>query len=154
MSRMRTFAIYVLWLVLFFVFSEIMINLSIETTYQNIGRKDNIELINIYQAQATKVNGRIKGTIFNKDNEIKNKYLKIDFYSDRDNILGTKYIEIENLRENETRQLEIYFKLQDVEYYNISFADEKVEEEISLLPKDMDKKDIMIGTFLAILIYW
>ena len=43
-----------------------MIYLNLETTYQNIGRKDNLPQVTIYQAQATKVNGRIKGTIKNQ----------------------------------------------------------------------------------------
>ena len=66
MDRMKTLSKYVLWLILFFIFSEIMIKLNIESTYQNIGQKNNLEQISIYQAQATKINGRIKGTINNK----------------------------------------------------------------------------------------
>lgn len=63
MSRMKTFFKYAMWVILFFIFSEIMININLETVYRNIGRKDNLPQITIYQAQATKVNGRIKGTI-------------------------------------------------------------------------------------------
>ena len=90
MDRMKTFLKYTLWIVAFYIFSNLMIYLNIETTYQNIGRKDNIEQVTVYQAQATKVNGRIKGTIFNNaENKLTKQYIKIDLYSERDNFLGS-----------------------------------------------------------------
>lgn len=154
MDRMKTFLKYALCVIGFIIFSEILINISLETTYRQIGRKDNIEQISIYQAQATKVNGRLKGTIYNKGNTITNKYLKIDFYSERDINLGSKYIDVSNMREDETREIEMYFKLQDVEYYNISFTDEKEEVEIELLPNDMTKGELILGTIVTMLILW
>ena len=82
MDRMKTFLKYALLLILFYIFSNLMIYLNIETTYQNIGRKDNIEQVTVYQAQATKINGRIKGTVYNNaENQITNNYLRIDLYS-------------------------------------------------------------------------
>lgn len=155
MDRMKTLLKYALWIILFYIFSNLMIYLNIETTYQNIGRKDNIEQITIYQAQATKINGRIKGTIYNNaENKITNKYLKIDLYSERDNYLGSKYIDVSNMRDNETREFEIYFKVQDVEYYEIKFTDEKEEGELPEMLKDLTKEQLIWGTFLTFLIFW
>ena len=65
---MKTFLKYILAIIIFFFFSNFLIYMSLETTYQNIGRKDNLQQVTIYQAQATKVNGRIKGTIYNDAN--------------------------------------------------------------------------------------
>ena len=128
-----------------------MININIQTTYQNIGRKDNIEQVNIYQAQATKINGRIKGTIYNNTkNKIDKNYLRIDLYSERDNFLGSKYIDVSNLRDNESRD----FEVQDVEYYEIKFTDEKQEGELPEMLKDLTKSEIIWGTFLTFLIFW
>lgn len=155
MDRMKTLLKYALWIILFYIFSNLMIYLNIETTYQNIGRKDNIEQITIYPAQATKINGRIKGTIYNNaENKITNKYLKIDLYSERDNYLGSKYIDVSNMRDNETREFEIYFKVQDVEYYEIKFTDEKEEGELPEMLKDLTKEQLIWGTFLTFLIFW
>ena len=154
MSRMKTLLKYVLWILLFYIFSNLMIYLNLETTYQDIGRKDNLEQVTIYQAQATKVNGRIKGTIYNNEkNKITNKYLRIDLYSERNIFLGSKYIDVSNLRDNETRELEIYFKIQDVDYYEIKFTDEKVEGELPEMLKDLTKKEVLLGTFLTFLIF-
>ena len=155
MDRMKTFLKYALWLILFYIFSNLMIYLNIETTYQNIGRKDNIEQVTVYQAQATKINGRIKGTVYNNaENKIKNNYLRIDLYSERDNYLGSKYIDVSNMRDNETREFEIYFKVQDVDYYEMKFTDEKEEGELPELLKDLTKEQVFFGTFLTFLIFW
>lgn len=156
MDRMKTFFKYAMWIILFYIFSNILIYLNLETTYQNIGRKDNLQQVTIYQAQATKVNGRIKGTIYNDaNNKITDRYLKIDLYSERGNLLGTKYIDLLGIRENETRNLEVYFKIQDVDYYEISFTEEKEEqEELPEMVKDLTKEQVVWGTFLTFLIFW
>lgn len=155
MDRVKTLLKYALWVVLFFIFSNIMINFTIETTYQDIGRKDNLEQVTVYQAQATKVNGRIKGTIYNNaENKITNNYLRIDLYSERDVFLGSKYIDISSMRDNETRSFEEYFKIQDVDYYEMKFTDEKVEGELPEMLQDLTKEQVAWGTFLAFLIFW
>lgn len=153
---MKTFLKYILAIIIFFFFSNFLIYMSLETTYQNIGRKDNLQQVTIYQAQATKVNGRIKGTIYNDaNNKITYRYLKIDLYSERGNLLGTKYIDLLGIRENETRNLEVYFKIQDVDYYEISFTEEKEEqEELPEMVKDLTKEQVVWGTFLTFLIFW
>ena len=155
MSRMKTFFKYAMWVILFFIFSEIMININLKTVYRNIGRKDNLPQVTIYQAQATKVNGRIKGTIKNQDeNKIESKYIKVDFYSERDVLLGTKYIDVSAMRENETQDLELYFKLQNVDYYEMSFTNEKTESEITLLPQDLTTSQIRWLSFLTFLLIY
>ena len=152
MDRLKTFFIYALCIVLFFIFSEVMININLESAYKKIERRDNLEQVIITQAEATKINGRIKGTLISHD--LKSKYLKFDFYSERDVLLGTKYIDISNLKENEAQDIELYFKLQNVSYYNISFVNEKENSvtEIELLPEDLSISDIRWGIFLTLIL--
>ena len=155
MSRMKTLTLYVLAIVGFFLFSELLINVSLESTYKKMGRRDNISQVVIGQAEATIVNGRLKGTITNpEDNPINGKYLKVDFYSARDVLMGTKYVDVSNLKVNQTQELEMFFKLENVSYYNISVTDEKTEKEIELLPKDLTRPEIILGTILIMLIFW
>lgn len=155
MDRMKTLAKYVIWLVLFYIFSNLMIYLNIESTYQNIGRKDNLPQVTVYQAQATKVNGRIKGSIYNSEaNKITNKYLRIDLYWERDVFLGSEYIDVSTMRDSETRNFEEYFKVQDVDYYEMKFVDEKEEGELPEMLKDLTKEQVIWGTFLTFLIFW
>ena len=155
MDRMKTFFKYVIWLVLFYIFSNLMIYLNIESTYQNIGRKDNLPQVTVYQAKATKVNGRIKGSIYNSEaHKITNKYLRIDLYSERDVFLGSKYIDVSTMRDDETRNFEEYFKVQDVDYYEMKFVDEKEEGELPEMLKDLTREQVVWGTFLTFLIFW
>ena len=155
MDRMKTLAKYVIWIILFYIFSNIMINLNIEATYQNIGRKDNLSQVTVYQAQATKINGRIKGSIYNStEHKITNKYLRIDLYSERDIFLGSKYIDVSAMRDDETRNFEEYFKVQDVNYYEMKFVDEKEEGDLPEMLKDLTKEQVILGTFLTFLIFW
>lgn len=155
MDRIKTLAKYVIWLVLFYIFSNLMIYLNIESTYQNIGRKDNLPQVTVYQAQATKINGRIKGSIYNSaEHKITSKYLRIDLYSERDVFLGSKYIDVSAMRDSETRNFEEYFKVQDVDYYEMKFVDEKEEGELPEMLKDLTKEQVIWGTFLTFLIFW
>ena len=154
MDRMKTFLKYAIWIILFYIFSNILIYLNLETTYQNIGRKDNLPQVTVYQAQATKINGRIKGSIYNgSEHKITNKYLRIDLYSERDVFLGSKYIDVSTMRDDETRNFEEYFKVQDVDYYEMKFVDEKEEGELPEMLKDLTREQVVWGTFLTFLIF-
>ena len=91
MDRMKTFFKYALWVILFFIFSEIIINVGLNSSYKNMECKNNIEQVNIEQAQSTLVNGRIKGTIKNTGaKDLNGKFIKIDIYSERNVLLGSK----------------------------------------------------------------
>lgn len=155
MSRMKTFLIYLLILVGFFVLSDFLINVSLNASYKTIGRKDNLSQVVMYQAEATKVNVRLKGTIENSvDNPINKKYARFDIYSNRDNIIGTRYIDISDLKENEEREVKIYARLNDASYYEVSFTDEKTVQELEILPTDMTRGEIIVATVFTMLILW
>ena len=161
MKRVKTLALYSLAIIGFFLLSELLINASLESQYRKIGRRDNINQVTIEQAEATKVNGRIKGNIKNtKENQINGKYLKFDFYTARDVKMGTKYIDIQDLKiaENDSaeknKEIEMYFKLENVSYYDISVVDEKTEKEIELLPHNLTQTEVLVGTIVTLLILW
>ena len=85
MSRLKTLFMYALWIVLFIIFSEFLINVGLNSSYRPIERRDSVSQVNVYQAEATLVNGRIRGLITNSETDnISNKYLEFDFYSKRD----------------------------------------------------------------------
>lgn len=156
MSRVKTLLMYALWIVLFIVFSEFLINVGLNSTYKPIERRDNVSQVNVYQAEATLVNGRIRGLITNSETDnISNKYLEFDFYSERDVYLGKKIINVNELQPGETQNFEILFKLEDVKYYTVSVLDERPEgEEIEILPEGWTTTDIIIATALTLLIFW
>ena len=147
MDRVKTFAKYAIWLVLFWILSDILIYYGINSTYKAITPKwEQTNQISVNNAEATRVNGRINGIVTNsEDNNLSGKYLKVDLYSERGNLLGTNYLEIGNLDANKTNDFETYFKIQDVKSYNISVVDEKAEkvQEESFMTEDMTKLGVL-----------
>ena len=156
MKRTKTLLMYGLWIVLFIIFSEFLINVGLNSSYKPIERRDNVSQVNVYQAEATLVNGRIRGLITNSETDnISNKYLEFDFYSERDVYLGKKIINVNELQPGETQNFEILFKLEGVKYYTVSVLDERPEgEEIEILPEGWTTTDIIIATALTLLIFW
>ena len=155
MERLKTFLIYALLIIGFFILSEFLINVGLNSTYKPIERKDEISQITIYQAEATLVNGRIRGVVTNSQpDELNNKFIKIDFYSERDVFLGKKYVALEDIQQNETKSFEVFFKLEDVEYYSMSIVDAREEGEIELIPEEFTKPEIILLTIFTMLILW
>lgn len=154
MDRVKTLLKYAIWVLVFFILSEFLINVGLNSTYRKISRKDNIEQVNIYQAEATLVNGRIRGTITNSEpEELNGKYVRIDFYSKRDVFLGRRYIEVKDLAQNGTMSFEVFFKLKEVGSYEVVIADKKEPaDEIEWVPKDWTKPEIIVATIITLLI--
>ena len=122
MNRVKTFAKYALWIILFWIFSDILINIAINTTYKNINRIGEIPNgIQVIEMEATAVNGRIKLIVNNT--QLSGKYVKINLYSDLENLLGTQYISIGNISEGEQKEISTYFKIPEVKKYEIIIED-------------------------------
>lgn len=123
MNRMKTFAKYVIWLILFWLLTDILIYFGINSTYKNIRQRGDIsEGIEIIQMQATAVNGRAKIKINNT--ALSGKVIKLDLYSSTEVNLGTQYLEIGNVKENESKEIETYFKFSGVDFYEINVVEE------------------------------
>lgn len=123
MSRMKTFAKYAIWLILFWILSDILIYLGINSTYKDIDKKGEIPTgIEVVGMQATTVNGRTKIKI--NDANLSGKFLKIDLYSSTGVNLGTQYLEIGEVRENQSKEIETYFKISEVKSYEITVVEE------------------------------
>lgn len=126
MDRLKTFAKYIIWIALFWIFSDILIYAGLNSTYKDISSKNSVpDGIQIIQMQATKVNGRIKLRVNQAD--LSGKYLKVELYSDSGKTLGVEYLEIGTIAEGNTKTLEKYFKITDVKSYNIAVVDEPGE---------------------------
>ena len=146
MSRLKTFAKYVVWIILFWILSDILIYYGINSTYKDIKNKTEIpNQVEVKEAEATKVNGRINGIVVNnEENDLSGKYLKIDLYADSGSLLATEYEEIGNLRANEVKSFETYFKMQDVKEYEISVVDEKQETTSEVfMTEDMTRAGVL-----------
>ena len=153
MARMKKFLLYAFLIAAFWIFSDILIYLSINSSYANVeARVFAISPeISIGESKATYVNGFVKGNIKNNTDTIMNdKYLKIELYSKRDVKLGTKYVKIENLEVGKNQNFEMWYKFTDVEYANITVTDnvENVAEEEFLSQKTATY--LVLGTLLVL----
>lgn len=153
MSTIKSFLKYALLIIVFALLSELLISASLQSSYKDIKRKDNTSQVTISQAQATLVNGKIKGTIVDdrKDN-LTGKYVKITLYSKRDNEVGKKYIPIETTDVNKTQDFSLYFEKQDVTSYDISIVNEKEGGELELIPEEMTRAQIFVATLFTIML--
>ena len=155
MARMKTFLIYALLVVGFFIFSEFIISVGLNSSYKDIERKDNISQVEITEAQATLVNGKIKGIIKDsKEDNLTGKYVEIDLYSERDNMIGKRYVEINTTEVNREQEFHIYFEAEDVKSYSVAIINEKQGGELKILPEEWTKAQIVTATIFTLLIFW
>lgn len=153
---MKKYLKYILWIVAFFILSEFLINVGLNSTYKIIKERNELSQVNIYQAEATLVNGRIRGIITNDETnyDISGKYLKIDLYSERDVLLGSKYIEIGTLEINETKAFEMFFKLENVTYYKMEIVDEPIKvDETPFFSEEFLQSKVIYWVIIAMLIW-
>lgn len=154
MSTMQKIVIWTLILIGFFILSDFLINVGLNSAYKNISREDKNEEIIVYQADATYVNGRIRGLI-KKPKNPQDRYLKIDVYSKIDVIVGTGYIELKDLEEEESQPFELLFRAKEVAYYKVDTVKEKeAGTELEIIPKELTKQEIVLATLITILIFW
>lgn len=148
MDTMKRFAKYLILLIVFWIFSDILINVSINSIYKDIEPQNPLSSqISISRAEATSVNGRINGVVTNNtDNNISGKYLKVDLYSSTGNLLGTKFLDIGTVGDNESRSFETYFKFQNVKAYDVTIVDEKTDEvsSESFMTEDMTNFAVLL----------
>lgn len=151
MSRMKTFLKYVIWLVLFFIISEFLIAVGLNASYRDIERRDDLSQVQISQAQATLVNGRVKGTITNTQ-ELGGTYVRFDFYSERDNVVGRKYIQLEKSVPNQ--DFSIYLDAEDITSYEVSVTNEIQDDELNITEYEPTSPEIIVATIITLLIFW
>ena len=155
MARMKKFFIYLLVVVAVYFFVDFTSFAYIKTTYEDL-TEFSIELdnpkIKITESKATYINGYIKGTLLNNEEQtIQNKYVKFEFFSERDIYLGKKYIKIDKLAPNEEKEFEVKYNLENVNHYKITLADENEQIPEADLQLDQETKGLLLITTLIFL---
>lgn len=152
MERMKTFAKYALWIILFYIFSNILIFFYLNTSYNSLDLIGTLpDGLTIEYAEATSVNGRVRGTIVNDNEELNDKYINFRYYDDNGSLIGANSIKISDLNNNEFK---FYFKLFNVDNYTVSISDLKLET--SSYENDFSSEEfkgtVILG-LLAVLIF-
>lgn len=128
MNRIKTFAKYALMIILFYIFSNILIFFGINTNYDNLDVKGTIpEQVNITTASATLVNGKVKGYL-SDTSSISDKYIKFNFYTDTDSLACIKCLKVSELKNNE---FSFYFKYNYITSYSVEIVDESEYQDIN-----------------------
>lgn len=129
MATLKKFLMYGSWVLLFFIFSQIMIFIAINTTYKYKKVESYSTLITQAEVKATSVNGFAKCKV---KSGAQNKYIKIDCYSKNDVLMGTKYIKIET---NEEQEFEVRFNYSKVDNVKVDIVDQ--------IPQDIEQEQTM-----------
>lgn len=132
MSRLKTFFMYFLIVVLFFIFSNVMIKAFLRVSFYDMKSYDiKVEnaFVDITEAKASNRNGYINGTIKNTSKEaIQDKYLKVTLISKNKLDIGEKYIYIDKLEPEQIKKFEVRFDYDNVKTFKIEMTDTKPEE--------------------------
>lgn len=161
MDRLATFRKYFLWLLGFLIFSSFIIYVGLNASYKNISNLIGLpEGVKINLAQATSVNGRILGEVTSTENRnLNGKYLKINIFSKKDELVGTKYLKLENLNNNEPKKFAVYFSIENVKTYTIDVLNDSEEiERESIRVKEVFKntftsEEIKVYRIIGLILY-
>ena len=156
MPTHKKFFMYAVWVILFFIFSQILIYVALNTTYSYKKIEVNSTLVSEASVKTNSVSGIAKIKINNNtQNAIENKYIKIDCYSKHDVLMGTKYIQTGKILTNEEKEFEVIFNYNKVEYVKIEVID-NLPQDVPQTSKISDKKltlALAIGALALLFIY-
>lgn len=132
MDRMKMFFKYFLIFVLIYVFSNIIINALLKTSFTKMKNYE-IDVTELYvdvsEAKVSRWSGKITGIVKNNTNEVvEDKYLKITMLSKNGNNLGEKYVKISKLEPDDLRNFEVSFEYSNVKSFKIELTDTIPEE--------------------------
>lgn len=152
MDKMKKFFKLFLAFALLFVFSNLVINALLKNSYTKI--KDyNIDVTGLYvdvtEAKASNWNGNVKGVVKNNTEEVvENKYLKFNFMSKKDRLIGEKYVKIDRIEPGQLRNFEVDFDYDNIKTFKIELTDtmpegvsfiELVKDNVKDLTREMVK---------------
>ena len=125
MSQLKKYAKYIIWIVAFYIFTNLLIFIGFNATYHKIDLKADLpEQISIDRAEATKSQGRVYGHLKSTDSsELNGKFIKISVYNSNNENIATEYLKIENLESNKETLFKGTFTAKEATSYEISIVD-------------------------------
>lgn len=127
MDRLKTFGMYILWVILLYIFVSLTSYAFIMKAYKNINEYEVLTAspkIEVVESKSTYVNGYVVAKVTNDTGtDIDKAYVKLDLYSENDNYLGTKYNELNNFSNGKVLEAKTNFRFNGVDNYKISVVD-------------------------------
>ena len=156
MGRLKTFRKYIIWIILFYLFTMLMTYIGFNSSYKNI--ESDVEIpaqTKIDIAQSTKVNGRIFGEVTStEENDLNGKYIKVQIFNRRDALVGTKYLKIEDSKITEPKKFVVYFTAENVEKYKIEILEDSEELQKDIKSVSEMFKDVFTDKELSKSLIW
>ena len=151
MDTVKTFVKYIIWIILFWILSDFLINVGLKTTYKEMQKIGQIPSgIQVKEIKSTAVNGKINLVV--NSTSLSGKFIKVDLYSSKDNLLGTQYLDIGEIKENQTKEIDTYFKISDVKKYEISVTDEKGESSEGFMDTAMSTLTVLLSVIRLLIL--
>ena len=151
MDTVKTFVKYIIWIILFWILSDFLINVGLKTTYKEMQKIGQIPSgIQVKEIKSTAVNGKINLIV--NSTSLSGKFIKVDLYSSKDNLLGTQYLDIGEIKENKTKEIDTYFKILDVKKYEISVTDEKGESSEGFMDTAMSTLTVLLSVIRLLIL--
>lgn len=152
MNTVKTFVKYIIWIILFWILSDFLINVGLKTTYNEMQKIGQIPSgIQVKEIKSTAVNGKINLIV--NSTSLSGKFIKVDLYSSKDNLLGTQYLDIGEIKENQTKEIDTYFKISDVKKYEIFVTDEKGESSEGFMDTAMSTLTILLTAIKIMIVF-
>lgn len=151
MDTVKTFVKYIIWIILFWILSDFLINVGLKTIYKEMQKIGQIPSgIQVKEIKSTAVNGKINLIV--NSTSLNGKFIKIDLYSSKDNLLGTQYLDVGEIKENQTKEIDTYFKISDVKKYEISVTDEKGESSEGFMDTAMSTLTVLLSVIRLLIL--
>lgn len=151
MDTVKTFVKYIIWIILFWILSDFLINVGLKTTYKEMQKIGQIPSgIQVKEIKSTAVNGKINLIV--NSTSLSGKFIKVDLYSSKDNLLGTQYLDIGEIKENQTKEIDTYFKISDVKKYEIAVTDEKGESSEGFIDTAMSTLTVLLSVIRLLIL--
>lgn len=123
MDRMKTFLKYLVIFLIFYFASNIVSVQLLKSAYKNkeVFPDFTSPKMEIIESKSTISNGYIKGKITNDTGkDLENQVIELNFFTKRNNNVGTKFIDIVNLKNGETKEFGTSFNFDNVDYIKAS----------------------------------
>lgn len=154
MDRMKTFFKYFLVFIFLYFFVNAMTYINIRASLSDIelaGIEFGNPSVTIDEAKASRVNAIVKGKIkVDEENPVGFKYIRADFLSERDNILNSKFIDLEGLQAGEERDFSINTSTENVKKIKLVLTD--IKETGGFEANMQEFSRILVGVLLAYLL--
>ena len=155
---MGTMKMIIKWVILFLVFFllvEFMTFAFIASTYQEkpyVIKQEPLS-VSVEKSEATYVNGKLKGKVTNTGSEyIADRYIIAECYSGYNNLLGSVYVSVNDLKPNDTKEFELKYRYDKVDHLAVYTTDKMPENSVEKIQKTLDNSDqftmLLAGVFL------